>query len=70
MSMTNKTLTGRFRYRHHKTLFSEPVVVLQHEWHIKGHEMVDDPFGAVAHQVERTEWHDARIEDVTVNREP
>ncbi len=68
--MTTGTLTGRYRYRHHKPLLRPPVVVLQHEWHVKGHEMADDPFGAAMHQVERTEWRDARIEDVTATREP
>ena len=68
--MKLETRTGRQRYRQQNTLLHGPLVVLQHEWHVKGHEITDDPFSAAMHQIERTEWRDARIEDVTEATQP
>lgn len=60
--MTTSTPTGRIRHRVHKPMFCAPVLVLQVEVRIKGR--YSDMHGD-GPDIDRTEWRDARVEDVT-----
>lgn len=66
--MRTEKLTGRKRYRVHKSIFGKHLLVLQLEEHVTGTSFDMEPNGWVdSRDYDFKHWRDANIEDITLD---